>query len=54
MAGIAGGAELLIGWRLLSILWGLLGFVFYLQGRKHFVHATVHPSEAKELSFSSQ
>ncbi len=38
MAGLAGGAEGLLGWRLLTILLGLLGLVFYLQGRKKFVH----------------
>ncbi len=53
MAGLTGGAEILIGWRLLAILCGLVGLVFYLQGRKHFVHAALPPPEAKEqLSFS--
>jgi hypothetical protein len=38
MAGLTGGAEGLLGWRLLTILIGLIGLVFYLQGRKRFVH----------------
>lgn len=39
LAGLTGGAEILLGWRLLTILVGLLGLVLYLQGRKRFVHA---------------
>ena len=34
--GLTGGAEALLGWRLLTILTGLVGLVFYLQGRKRF------------------
>jgi uncharacterized protein (TIRG00374 family) len=53
IAGLTGGAELLLGWRLLTILSGLIGLVFYLQGRKHLVHAALPPLEAKEeLSFT--
>jgi hypothetical protein len=53
MAGLTGGAEIMLGWRLLVISWGLVGLVFYLQGRKHFVHAALPPREAEEqLSFS--
>lgn len=53
IAGLTGGAELLLGWRLLTILSGLIGLVFYLQGRKHLVHASRPPLEAKEeLSFT--
>jgi len=37
IAGITGGADLLIGWRLLMIVLGIAGLVFYLQGRKRFV-----------------
>lgn len=50
MAGSTGGAEILIGWRLLNILWGLVGLAFYLQGRKHFVHAPPSPLVAKTPS----
>ena len=39
LAGLEGGAETLLGWRLLTLLLGLVGLVFYLQGRKRFVHA---------------
>jgi len=39
LAGLEGGAEALLGWRLLTILMGLAGLVFYLQGRKRFVRA---------------
>ncbi len=37
LAGLTGGAEALLGWRLLTILISLLGLVYYLQGRKRFV-----------------
>jgi uncharacterized protein (TIRG00374 family) len=37
IAGLSGGAELLLGWRLLAIVVGLSGLAFYLQGRKRFV-----------------
>jgi uncharacterized protein (TIRG00374 family) len=40
MAGLSGGAEGLLGWRLLTILIGLLGMVFYFQGRKKVVHGS--------------
>jgi hypothetical protein len=37
IAGLSGGAELLLGWHLLVIVVGLSGLAFYLQGRKRFV-----------------
>jgi hypothetical protein len=37
LAGLSGGAEALLGWRLLTILVGLLGLVFYIHGRKRFL-----------------
>jgi uncharacterized protein (TIRG00374 family) len=53
MAALTGGAEMLLGWRLLTILCGLLGLVFYLQGNKRLVHATLPATETSEgLSFS--
>lgn len=39
LAGLQGGAEAMIGWRLLMILSGLVGLIFYLQGRQRFIHA---------------
>jgi uncharacterized protein (TIRG00374 family) len=39
MVGLTGGAAILIGWRLLMLLIGLIGLIFYLQGQKRFVHA---------------
>lgn len=47
LAGLHGGAEALLGWRLLTILIGLMGLGFYLQGRKRFVH-DVQVMEAAE------
>ncbi len=44
LAGLTGGAEALLGWRLLTILISFLGLAYYLQGRKRFVH------EAEEMS----
>ena len=53
MAALTGGAEILLGWRVLTVLLGLAGLAFYLQGRKHFVHAALPPLETKkQLSFS--
>jgi uncharacterized protein (TIRG00374 family) len=52
MAGLTGGAEILLGWRLLTLLCGFVGLVFYLQGRRSFVRATLPSREVKEeLSF---
>lgn len=39
MAGLEGGPEVLISWRIVTILVGLAGFFFYLQGRRQFVSA---------------
>lgn len=39
LVGVNGGAEALLGWRLLTLLISLLGLVFYLQGRRRFVHS---------------
>jgi uncharacterized membrane protein YbhN (UPF0104 family) len=43
MAGLAGGAEVLLGWRLLMILMGLLGLAFYVQGHTRFIHESSLP-----------
>jgi hypothetical protein len=37
LAGLSGGADLLLGWRFLSLLVGLGGLFFYFEGRKRFV-----------------
>lgn len=48
MAGLTGGAEGLLGWRLLTILIGLIGMVFYLQGRRKVVHHADDSEAARE------
>jgi len=45
LAGLRGGAEALLGWRLLTILCGLVGLVFYLRGRQQYVHAAEQAAE---------
>jgi uncharacterized protein (TIRG00374 family) len=51
MAGLSGGAAILLGLRFLLILSGLIGLAFYLQGRKRFVHETFfHFGHQKETS----
>ncbi len=50
LAHIATGAEALLGWRLLTTLISLLGLVFYLQGRKQFVHAHQEVSSAEAVT----
>ena len=37
MAGLRGGAETILGWRLIMMVISLLGLVFYLKGEKRFV-----------------
>lgn len=46
MADLAGGAEMLLGWRLLMVLTGLVGLAFYLQGHGHFVRSLPTGAEA--------
>ena len=48
IAGLTGGAQLLLGWRLLSIAIGFTGLGFYLQGRKLVVHTQVAPGLSEE------
>jgi hypothetical protein len=38
-AGLTGGAETLLAWRLLTLLISLIGLAFYLQGRRQLVYA---------------
>lgn len=40
--GMQGGAEVILGWRLIMIVTGLLGLVFYLRGEKRFVFSADH------------
>lgn len=35
--GLQGGAEILLSWRLIMVLTGILGLVYYLKGEKRFV-----------------
>jgi uncharacterized protein (TIRG00374 family) len=39
LAGLAGGAEIMLGWRVILLLVGLLGLLAYLRGTERFVHA---------------
>jgi len=43
VAGLAGGAETMLGWRVLTVVVSLLGLAFYLQGGRRFVHHTAPP-----------
>ncbi len=52
MAGLTGGAEGMLGWRLLTIAIGLLGMVFYLQGRRKVVHDTAEGAAPLDGSIS--
>ena len=47
-AGLTGGAEIMLGWRMLSMLTGMIGLVFYLQGRKYFMLESLSLQSAKE------
>jgi len=48
MSGLGGGAETLLGWRLIMLIVGLLGLVFYLKGEERFVFS----QRVKELTNS--
>jgi uncharacterized membrane protein YbhN (UPF0104 family) len=37
LGGLEGGAEVILGWRLIMVIVGLLGLAFYLKGEKRFV-----------------
>lgn len=39
LGGFAGGAEVMLGWRLLMFVSSFLGLAFYLQGRGRYVHS---------------
>ncbi len=38
LAGLSGGAEVMLSWRLLTFLTGLIGLMLYLKGRQRVVH----------------
>jgi uncharacterized membrane protein YbhN (UPF0104 family) len=37
MSGLSGGAEVLLGWRLLSLVGAAVGLVFFLKGKSRYV-----------------
>jgi hypothetical protein len=52
VAGLAGGAEIMLAWRMLSMLTGIIGLVYYLQGRKYFGQESLSlPRVKEELSY---
>ncbi|MGH9790030.1 MAG: lysylphosphatidylglycerol synthase transmembrane domain-containing protein [Candidatus Acidiferrales bacterium] len=53
LAGLTGGAEGMLGWRLLTIMIGLLGMVFYLQGRSKVVHDAPESAPPLDRSIST-
>lgn len=56
MAGFTGGAEALLGWRLLTLLIGLFGLGFYLRGNPRFIHEPgppAVPAQSHQASTSS-
>jgi uncharacterized membrane protein YbhN (UPF0104 family) len=53
LAGFAGGVEALLGWRLLTALTALAGWILHLQGRQDFlsyVAGTARSAVNEELS----
>jgi hypothetical protein len=52
VVGLNGGAEILLGWRLLAMATGMIGLFFYLQGRKYFMQESIPlPVVKEELSY---
>ncbi len=49
LAGLTGGAEAILGWRVLTILISVVGLGFYLQGRQRFVHDAIEMSAARNV-----
>lgn len=47
LSGLQGGAEVLLGWRLMMVIVGLLGLVFYLRGEKRFVFDAAHEQKSQ-------
>jgi uncharacterized membrane protein YbhN (UPF0104 family) len=50
MAGLAGGAEVMLGWRLLLLCVGLFGLVAYLRVRGQLIHSAEAPTTTKVSS----
>ncbi|MCC7162184.1 MAG: flippase-like domain-containing protein [Anaerolineae bacterium] len=48
LAGARGGAETLLSWRVLTIVVGLFGLVFYLNGRKQFKMQLTPPASTQQ------
>jgi uncharacterized protein (TIRG00374 family) len=48
VAGLTGGAEIMLGWRMLAMATGMIGLAFYLQGRKYFMQESLSPQGVKE------
>lgn len=48
LAGASGGAETLLSWRVLTIIVGLVGLVFYLNGRKQFKMELTSPAATQQ------
>ena len=44
MAGLSGGAEVLLGWRFLSLVGALAGLVFFLKGKGRYVNSQGAPA----------
>jgi hypothetical protein len=44
LAGLVGGSETMLGWRVLTVVVSLLGLGFYLKGGRRFVHHTAPPA----------
>lgn len=44
---LQGGAEVLLGWRLILVVTGLLGFAFYLKGENRFVFGNQNNTDVK-------
>ena len=45
LVSLSGGAEALLGWRMLMMLIGMSGLVFYLRGGGQFIHRRVPPGK---------
>ncbi|WHZ24641.1 MAG: hypothetical protein OJF47_003753 [Nitrospira sp.] len=48
VAGLAGGAEIMLGWRMCLLLVSVIGLSFYLHGRRSFVTSRSQPVAARE------
>jgi uncharacterized membrane protein YbhN (UPF0104 family) len=53
MAGLRGGSAVMLGWRLIMLLTGLIGAVFYLQGKKQMIHVPSALAYKEESTYGS-